>query len=372
MITRSDIIEEAHRLGFVDVGFTSSEPFTSHRDYLQNHQDEFGWAEEMGLALMSGTDPKSVLSSAKSVIVLLDAYFREAFPASLEAHFGRVYLDDDRITKDGLALRIKAFREFLRKDGMDSKVPFNLPHRVAAARAGMGTFGKNCLFYSTRTCRQSSWVIPITLVADRDFTPDEPTVRMGCPDWCRNSCIAACPTKALKGNGAINPKKCVSYLTYFGNEITPRALREPMGMYVYGCDHCQNVCPRNRPWLSQELPMNRRVAAKIKDFDITTLLHMDGAFFESRIWPYMFYMSPDSLWKWKMNVARVMGNSLDDRYVNDLIRAYNETGDERVKGMIAWALGRIGGKKAKDSLESFFTMTKGTINEEIEAALEQC
>ena len=23
---------------------------------------------------------------------------------------------------------------------------------------------------------------------------------MGCPDWCRNACIAACPTRALKGN----------------------------------------------------------------------------------------------------------------------------------------------------------------------------
>src|SRR5574340_513464 len=26
----------------------------------------------------------------------------------------------------------------------DSKVPFHLPHRLAAARAGLGTFGKNC------------------------------------------------------------------------------------------------------------------------------------------------------------------------------------------------------------------------------------
>ena len=39
-------------------------------------------------------------------------------------------------TKDGLALRIKSFRSFLRDNGIDSKVPFNLPHRVAAARAG--------------------------------------------------------------------------------------------------------------------------------------------------------------------------------------------------------------------------------------------
>ena len=368
MITREDIIGESRRLGFGDVGFTTAEPFTAHLDYLRSHQAEYGWVEKAGLALLDGTDPKTVLPAAKSIIVLLELYFREAFPVSLESHFGRCYLDDDRMTRDGLAPRIKAFRDFLRRDGIDSKVPFNLLHRVAAARAGTGTFGKNCLFYAGRTARKSSWVLPITVVVDHEFVPDEPTLRMGCPDWCRNACIAACPTKALQGNGTIDPRKCISYLTYFGKKITPRELREPMGMYVYGCDRCQNVCPRNLPWLSQTLPINQRVAAKANDFEITTLLHMDRGFFESRIWPHMFYLSPDDLWKWKMNVARVMGNSRDECYVPDLVRAWHETGDERVRGMIAWALGRIGGQRAKDALESFLNVSEGMVREEIEAA----
>jgi epoxyqueuosine reductase len=116
--------------------------------------------------------------------------------------------------------------------------------------------------------------------------------------------------------------------------------------------------------------MNRCAASKVKDFEIVTLLHMDRTFFEGRIWPYMFYMSPDNLWKWKMNVARVMGNSLDDRYVDDLIRAYNENGDERVRGMIVWALGRIGGKNAKHALASFLKTSEGGVRKENEAALE--
>jgi epoxyqueuosine reductase len=370
MITRENIIEEARRLGFGDAGFTTAEPFESHRQCLRDRQEEYGWAESVGLALMAGTDPKTVLPGAKSIIVLLDVYFNEAFPPSLQGLFGRCYLDDDRITKNGLSLRVKKFRSFLRDNGIDSKVPFNLPHRVAAARAGMGTFGKNCLFYAARAARKSSWVIPLTVVVDREFEPDSPTVAMGCPDWCRNACVAACPTRALKGNGTIDPRRCISYLTYFGKEITPRELREPMGMYVYGCDHCQNVCPRNQPWLAQELPVNSRVAGKAANFDLEALLGMDRAYFLAKVWPHMFYMSPDDIWKWKMNVARVMGNSRDGRYTEALARAFDENEDHRVRGMIAWALGRIGGARAKESLTRMLKAADGAVREEIESALQ--
>jgi len=158
-------------------------------------------------------------------------------------------------------------------------------------------------------------------------------------------------------------------MTYFGKELTPRELREPMGLYVYGCDRCQNVCPRNLPWLSRERPVNARGEAKAKDFDLRALLHMDAERFKSRVWPHMFYMSPNNLWKWKMNVARAMGNSRDDSYVPDLIRAWDENSDPRLRGMIAWALGRIGGKKAKDALGRFLAGSGGDVREEIQAAL---
>jgi epoxyqueuosine reductase len=369
MITRDSIINEAMRLGFADIGFTDASPFESHRECLSGRQDEYGWAEKVGLALMAGTDPRSILPEARSVIVVLDGYCREAFPPALERHFGRCYLDDDRMTKDGLSVRVKAFRSFLRDNGIDSKVPFNLPHRVAAARAGLGTFGKNCLLYASRTERQSSWIIPLTLVVDREFAPDEPSVRMGCPEWCRNACVAACPTRALRGNGTIDPRRCISYLTYFGDTITPRELREPMGLYVYGCDRCQNVCPRNAPWLSRDIPVNLRVAARESVFDLRALLHMDSEYFLSRVWPHMFYMSPDFIWKWKMNVARAMGNTLDDGYVPDLVRAFDENMDERVRGMIAWALGRIGTAGARKALDGFIKESGGAVMEEIHAAL---
>jgi len=120
MLTRSDIIEKALELGFEDVGVTTAEPFGAQLEYLRDHQQEYGWTEKVGLGLMTGTDPKAVMPSAQSIIVLMEDYFREAFPSALEGYFGRCYLDDDRVTKDGLAVRIKAFRSFLRENGHEA------------------------------------------------------------------------------------------------------------------------------------------------------------------------------------------------------------------------------------------------------------
>lgn len=346
MLTKQDIIAEAKRLQFADIGFTDASPFVSQKDYLLAHQKEYGWTEQFGLKLLAGCDPKNIFPQAKSIIVLLASYFEESFPMQMERHFGRSYLDDDRWTKDGLALKVIAFLKFLKSNSIESKVSINLPHRMAAARAGLGTFGKNCFFYAARRVRGSSFVSPIAIVVDVEFCSDEPTIGIGCPDWCRNACIAACPTRALKGNGKIDPQKCISYLTYYGEGLTPLELREPMGLYVYGCDRCQNVCPRNAAWIAEVKPSNPRVAAKADDFELSRLLHMNQSYFEKKIRPHMFYMSAENLWRWQMNAARAMGNSLNPAYIADLKRAMKENPDERVQSMCSWALERIGSDKA--------------------------
>jgi epoxyqueuosine reductase len=370
MVTQTQIIDKGHELGFEDVGFTTADPFTEHEKQLAQMPDEYGWADAVGLDLKTGVNPATIMPNAKTIIVLIEPYFNRAYPKGMEGHFGRCYLDDDRVTKDGLAKRIKAFRGYLRDNGIDSKVPFNLPHRVAAARAGMGTFGKNCLFYSNKVARHGSWVLPIAVVVDHPFTPDAPTIEMGCPDWCRNACIAACPTRALKGNGTIDPRRCISFLTYFGDGLTPRDLREPMGLYIYGCDRCQNVCPRNAAWLAADLPLNRKVVDKTPAFDLSKLLAMDTAYFENRVWPHMFYMATDDLWRWKMNVARAMGNTRDRRYAADLAQAMETNDDYRVQAMAAWALGRIGGEKAVAALRAFAPHCQGELLDEVKLALE--
>jgi epoxyqueuosine reductase len=372
MLKQQQIIDKAHELSFEDIGFTSAEPFESQQQILAERKEAYAWAMASGLDLESGTIPQTIMPEAKSIIVLMEVYFRESYPHSMEPFFGRCYLDDDRITRDGLATRIKAFRSFLRDNSIQSKVPFHLPHRLAAGRAGMGTFGKNCLFYSNKVARKSSWVLPIAVVVDAEFETDEPTLETGCPKWCRNTCMVACPTGALKGPRHLDPSLCISYLTYFGEGLTPRNLREAMGLFIYGCDRCQNVCPRNLAWLAADLPVNQRAARKAKDFDLARLLHMDRPYFEQRIWPHMFYMSADDIWRWKMNTARAMGNTQDPQYIPELIKAFGESNDTRVQSMCAWAMGRIGGRQVCQALNRIKNGVQDLVADEVAYAQEIC
>jgi epoxyqueuosine reductase len=369
-LSKEQVIERAHECGLMDIGFATAEAFSSQDEILASRKEWYDWTRGAGIPLFEGTDPKTFLPGAKSIIVVVEPYFREAFPPSMVGKFGRVYQDDDRMVRDGFTSRLAAFLQVLNENGIKTAVPFHMPHRLSAARAGLGNFGKNNFFYSNKLARKSSWVVPVPIVVDQEFPPDPPTIEVGCPEWCRNACIAACPTRALSAPRKIDPRKCISFLTYFCEDVPPLEMREQMGTWVYGCDRCQDVCPRNQPWLAQELPVNEKVAAKAQHFSLPRLLHMDKEFFESKIWPHMFYTSPDQIWRWHMNAARSMGNSLDARYVPDLIRAFRENGDERVKEMCAWALGRLGGDEARRALEGFLGESEGRVRDELERALE--
>jgi len=370
MITKKDIIGKAREIGFEDIGFTGVEPFNSQLEFLDNPDAHYGWTGKAGLPLKESIDPSTVLEGCKSIIVLLYSYLQSSIPVSLTGNFGRCYINDDRVTQDGLALKTKEFRNYLKENGINSKLSRGMPDKLAAARAGVGTFGKNCLLFAGRGASGSSFIFPLVIVTDTDFEPDTPSIKTGCPSWCRSACIAACPTRALLGNGKIDSQRCISYLTYYGEGLTPMELREPMGMYIYGCDRCQNVCPRNHPGLSVQLPDDQKLSVMSENFAPEKLLRMDKKYFETYIWPRMFYISYKNIWKWKMNTARAMGNSLDKKYIPDLLRAVREEDDQRVRAMAVWSLGRIGGEDAVNALKLFSGDSSEIVKQEVEMALK--
>src|SRR5690349_6796239 len=111
--------------------------------------------------------------------------------------------------------------------------------REAAARSGVGFYGKNTLLI---TRRHGSWVVLGTLITDVEV---ERTPPLGADCGSCTLCIEACPTGALDEPGTLDATRCLSYWTQAGAPI-PEEYREPLGAQVYGCDICQDVCPWNR------------------------------------------------------------------------------------------------------------------------------
>ena len=111
--------------------------------------------------------------------------------------------------------------------------------REAAARSGVGFYGKNTLLI---TRRHGSWVVLGTLVSDRELDTSPP-LDADCGE-CR-LCIDACPTNALDEPGVLDSTRCLSYWTQSA-EPPPDEFRSHFGAQVYGCDICQDVCPWNR------------------------------------------------------------------------------------------------------------------------------
>jgi epoxyqueuosine reductase len=111
--------------------------------------------------------------------------------------------------------------------------------REAAARSGVGFYGKNTMLI---TRRHGSWVVLGTVVTDVELEPTPP-LGTDCGD-CR-LCIDACPTGALDEPGTLDARKCLSYWTQAPAPI-PVDYRAALGAQVYGCDICQDVCPWNR------------------------------------------------------------------------------------------------------------------------------
>ena len=62
---------------------------------------------------------------------------------------------------------------------------------------------------------------------------------------CRR-CIDACPTGALRGDGTLDARRCLSYLTIEHRGALPHGTGERMGRCLYGCDRCAEVCPWNK------------------------------------------------------------------------------------------------------------------------------
>ena len=202
--------------------------------------------------------------------------------------------------------------------------------REAAARAGVGFYGKNTLLI---TRRHGSWVVLGTLVTDVEIEPTPP-LHADCGSC--TLCIEACPTDALDEPGTLDATRCLSYWTQSPESI-PEEYREPLADQVYGCDICQDVCPWNRGIerrrADEPLPAGAEPTVSLLEW-----LEADGEELRRRY--DRLYVPRNDPRYLRRNALVALGNSGGPEH-RETLAAYAESDDELLREHASWALRRL-------------------------------
>ncbi len=374
MSLSEEIKDFALDLGYSKVGITTAHGFPDYAAELNSRYDMYAWYIEGRSQPIAGADPQSVMPSAKSIIVLVYDFSKESFPEKLVGKIGRLY--QTRCYRAPVhrigGTRRQLMQEFLEKSGCQVATGLVVPERLAAARAGVVNYGKNTFAFAEGI---GSFILITTFVVDAELDYDGPTLEVKCPPKC-TACIESCPTGAIYEPLKMDPRLCIAFNTFITQDgyrrgITsyiPHEIREQMGTWIYGCDICQEVCPRNRKRLKAKLPQNEFLVKVAQDFELTKLLNLSHEFYVKRVQPLMYnYIS--ELKYFQRNAAIALGNMGDPAFIPDLAQAMQDP-EELVRGYAAWALGKIGGSQARQILEaSLARETAESARQEIEAAL---
>jgi epoxyqueuosine reductase len=357
MSLTQDIREYALDLGYSVVGFTTADGFPDYAtEITANRKDMYDWYVIGAYQPLKGVEPRSVMPEAKSIIVTMLDCYKEAFPEKLLGKIGRLYMSRAYLSpRHRIAgARRQLLRDFLEQNKMRVASPIVVPERLSAARAGAVDYGNNTFVFMHGS---HSYVLITAFVVDTGLEYDNPTMTVDCPPHC-TACIDACPTKALYEPLKMNPKRCIAYNCFITQDNSirgvtsyiPYDIREKMGTWIHGCDTCQDVCPRNQKRIKAKLPPNEYLEMLAQDFDLTRLLHLTPDFYQKRVFPLMYNYIRD-LKVFQRNAAIALGNMKDTSAIPDLALEM-ENKEPVVRATCAWALGRIGGKRAKAALES--------------------
>jgi epoxyqueuosine reductase len=238
-VTEAELQALADELGLDAVGAAPAEPYADTERHIRERRAR-GLFADMRFTMARPDEschPETLLPGARTVVSAALCYWLPE-PERPQGH-GRL----PRYTWFDAYAELREKLDVLgRRLGGAYRVLVDANQHVdreAAARSGVGFYGKNTLLI---TRRHGSWVVLGTLVTDVALEPT-PRLDLDCGE-CR-LCIDACPTGALDEPGTLDSTRCLSYWTQ-APEPPPAEYRMELGAQVYGCDICQDVCPWNR------------------------------------------------------------------------------------------------------------------------------
>ncbi|MFN2468681.1 MAG: tRNA epoxyqueuosine(34) reductase QueG [Gaiellaceae bacterium] len=238
-MTAGDLARLAEELGLDVVGAAPAAPYDETERHIAERLAR-GLFADMRFTMARpevSCHPETLLPAARTVVSAALCYYApEPLAGSGHGRLSR-YTWNDRYAE--LREKLDALGREL---GGEYRVLVDSNDHVdreAAARSGVGFYGKNTLLI---TRRFGSWVVLGTLVTTAELEPTPP-LPLDC--GACTLCVEACPTGALDEPGVLDSTRCLSYWTQAAAPI-PEPYRAELGAQVYGCDICQEVCPWNR------------------------------------------------------------------------------------------------------------------------------
>jgi len=238
----------AYELGFVSVGFTSAEPIDGLELLLKARTEQGAATPFESKDIKQRVDPQAVRQDCKTVIALANPLPSTVPPLKGEGVIARSGVGEDyhRV----IYRKMNSLVEIMINNKWQGSPRFQvdtgpLVERAFAVRAGIGWIGRNQHLIIPG---YGSFVALALLLLDQEISQDYPLI----PEQCGNcqKCVCACPAQII-GQEPFAAKKCVSYLTQ-SKEVLTSEERHRLGLRIFGCDTCQEVCPHNQKWLEEE------------------------------------------------------------------------------------------------------------------------
>ncbi len=244
MLSSQQIKSWAKEVGFQDCGIARARVLAeAETEFL--HSVEHGYHAEMHY-LERNVDgrfnPESLLSGCKSVIVVTYNYLTDSEPKSDKYRAARyTWIQDYHIlVKDLLeklaAMIVNDYPTVKYRTTVDSSA---ISEKRWAVEAGVGCMGKNGLVHNDN----GSFFVIGTLLVDRFCDQYDPSLPKSDCGEC-DICIRSCPVNALETPFRVDARRCVSY--HNTEDKMPNYNELALQKYLFGCDVCQEVCPRNK------------------------------------------------------------------------------------------------------------------------------
>ncbi|WP_188456713.1 tRNA epoxyqueuosine(34) reductase QueG [Virgibacillus oceani] len=347
---KQDIIDYSKKIGIDKIGFASSDVFSELKERLKRQQSlNYQSGFEKG-TIEERTEPDRLLPEAQSILSIAIAYpsrIKNAPKGTKDERRG-IFCRASWGTDYHVVLRerLEKLARFIQEKVPDAQNKImvdtgELSDRAVAERAGIGFSGKNCAII---TPEFGSYVYLGELITNIPFTPDSP-VEDSCGD-CRK-CLDACPTGALVQGGQLNAQRCLSFLTQTKGFMADE-FRVELGNRVYGCDTCQQVCPKNKH-IDFHLHSEVEPEPEIAKPKLKPMLKITNREFKET------YGHIAGSWRGKKPLQRnailALAHFKDRTAVEDLIAIMKNDPRPVIRGTAAWSLGKIGSEEAVKAIQ---------------------